>query len=78
MLKRFQHFLFGIFLEKEKASPINLNTKEVLMSMTKWNNGQNMTTLFDDFFTRDLLNWGLTNNFNDQHHHSRREHQGNG
>ena len=32
------------------------------MSLTKWNNGQNMTTLFDDFFTRDFLNWGLANN----------------
>ena len=32
------------------------------MSLTKWNNGHNMTTLFDDFFARDLLNWGLANN----------------
>lgn len=32
------------------------------MSLTKWNNGHNMTNLFDDFFTRDFLNWGLANN----------------
>ncbi len=32
------------------------------MSMTKWNNGQSMTNLFDDFFSRDLWNWGLANN----------------
>ncbi len=32
------------------------------MSMTRWNNGQNMTNLFDDFFSRDLWNWGLANN----------------
>ena len=32
------------------------------MSMTKWNNGPNMTNLFDDFFSRDLWNRGLTNN----------------
>ncbi|MBB1283817.1 Hsp20/alpha crystallin family protein [Flavisolibacter sp. BT320] len=32
------------------------------MSLTKWNNRNNMTNLFDDFFTRDLLNWGLANN----------------
>lgn len=32
------------------------------MSLTKWNNRNNMTNLFDDFFTRDLLNWGLVNN----------------
>jgi HSP20 family protein len=30
--------------------------------MTRWNNGQNMTNLFDDFFSRDLWNWGLANN----------------
>jgi HSP20 family protein len=30
--------------------------------MTKWNNGPNMTNLFDDFFSRDLWNRGLTNN----------------
>lgn len=32
------------------------------MSLTKWNNGNTMTSLFDDVFTRDLLNWGLANN----------------
>lgn len=32
------------------------------MSLVKWNNGNSMTSLFDDFFTRDLLNWGLANN----------------
>lgn len=32
------------------------------MSLTKWNNGHSMTNLFDDFFTRDFLNWGLANN----------------
>ena len=32
------------------------------MSMTKWNNGQNMTNLYDDLFSRDLWNWGLANN----------------
>ncbi len=32
------------------------------MSMTKWNNGQNTLNRFDDFFSRDLWNWGLTNN----------------
>ena len=31
------------------------------MSLIKWNNGSNMTNLFDDFFSRDLLNWGLEN-----------------
>lgn len=31
------------------------------MSLTKWNNGNSMTSLFDDVFTRDLLNWGLAN-----------------
>lgn len=31
------------------------------MSMTKWNNGQAMTNLFDDFFSRDLWNRGLVN-----------------
>jgi HSP20 family protein len=30
--------------------------------MTKWNNGQNTLNRFDDFFSRDLWNWGLTNN----------------
>jgi HSP20 family protein len=34
------------------------------MSLTKWNNGHSMTNFFDDFFTRDLLNWGLANNSN--------------
>lgn len=29
------------------------------MSMTKWNNGQTMNTLFDDFFSRDLWNRNL-------------------
>ena len=32
------------------------------MSMTKWNNGQTMTTLFDDFFSRDLWNRNLVSN----------------
>jgi HSP20 family protein len=32
------------------------------MTMTRWNNGQNMTTLFDDFFSRGLWNWGTSNN----------------
>jgi HSP20 family protein len=32
------------------------------MPMTKWNNGQNMTNLYDDLFSRDLWNWGLANN----------------
>ncbi|HEY0041009.1 MAG TPA: Hsp20/alpha crystallin family protein [Flavisolibacter sp.] len=32
------------------------------MSITKWNNGNTgMTNLFDDFFSRDLWNWGLAN-----------------
>ncbi len=31
------------------------------MSLTKWNNGNSITSLFDDVFTRDLLNWGLAN-----------------
>ena len=35
------------------------------MSITKWNNGRNLpglTNLFDDFFSRDLWNWGMANN----------------
>lgn len=32
------------------------------MSITKWNNYPGMTNLFDDFFSRDLWNWGQTNN----------------
>jgi HSP20 family protein len=32
------------------------------MSLTRWNNGSNMTSLFDDLFTRDVWNWGLANN----------------
>jgi len=35
------------------------------MSITKWNNGRNLpgfTNLFDDFFSRDLWNWGTANN----------------
>lgn len=32
------------------------------MAITRWNNGHNMTNLFDDFFSRDLWNWGLDNN----------------
>src|SRR5215218_3427163 len=32
------------------------------MSVTKWNNRNGgMTNLFDDFFSRDLWNWGLAN-----------------
>ena len=34
------------------------------MSLTRWNNGHSMTNLFDDFFTKDLINWGLANNSN--------------
>ena len=30
------------------------------MSITKWNNN-GMTNLFDDFFSKDLWNWGLAN-----------------
>lgn len=32
------------------------------MSLTRWNNNQGMTNLFDDLFSRDLWNWGLANN----------------
>lgn len=32
------------------------------MSIVKWNNYPGMTNLFDDFFSRDLWNWGLANN----------------
>jgi HSP20 family protein len=32
------------------------------MSLVKWNNYPGMTNLFDDFFSRDLWNWGLANN----------------
>jgi HSP20 family protein len=32
------------------------------MSITKWNNNAGMTNLFDDFFSRDLWNWGSANN----------------
>ena len=32
------------------------------MSLTRWNNRPYMATLFDDFFSRDLWNWGLANN----------------
>lgn len=65
MLKSFQHFLFGIAIEKDCVEKLfNLNPKEVPMSLTKWNNGNTMTNMFDDFFTRDLLNWGLANNSN--------------
>ena len=31
------------------------------MSIKKWNNPA-MTNLFDDFFAKDLWNWGLENN----------------
>lgn len=31
------------------------------MAMTKWNNNAGLTNLFDDFFSRDLWNWGLAN-----------------
>lgn len=34
------------------------------MSITRWNNRPGMTNLFDDFFSRDLWNWGLDNNSN--------------
>lgn len=34
------------------------------MSLTRWNNNQGMTNLFDDLFSRDLWNWGLANNSN--------------
>lgn len=32
------------------------------MSLTKWNNNHGLTNLFDDFFSRDVWNWGLANN----------------
>jgi HSP20 family protein len=32
------------------------------MSLVQWNNLPAMTNLFDDFLSRDLLNWGLANN----------------
>lgn len=32
------------------------------MSIMKWNNNSGLTNLFDDFFTKDLWNWGLSNN----------------
>jgi HSP20 family protein len=32
------------------------------MSLTRWNNLPGMTNLYDDFFSRDLWNWGLANN----------------
>ena len=32
------------------------------MSLTRWNNYRGMTNLFDDFFSKDLWNWGLANN----------------
>ena len=32
------------------------------MSITKWNNNTGMTNLFDDLFSKDLWNWGLSNN----------------
>ena len=32
------------------------------MSLVKWNNYPGMTNLFDDFFAKDLWNWGLDNN----------------
>jgi HSP20 family protein len=32
------------------------------MSLTKWNNYPGMNNLFDDFFSRDLWNWGQANN----------------
>ncbi len=35
------------------------------MSITKWNN-PGMTNLFDDFFAKDLWNWGLDNNSSTQ------------
>lgn len=31
------------------------------MSLTKRSNGHSMTNLFDDFFTRELQNWGMAN-----------------
>ena len=34
------------------------------MSITKWNNNAGMTNLFDDFFSRDLWNWGSANHSN--------------
>ena len=34
------------------------------MSITRWNTRPGMTNLFDDFFSRDLWNWGLDNNSN--------------
>lgn len=32
------------------------------MSITKWNNYPGMNNLFDDFFSRDMWNWGQANN----------------
>ena len=32
------------------------------MSLTRWNNLPAMTNLFDDFFSKDVWNWGLANN----------------
>lgn len=32
------------------------------MSLMKWNSNSGLTNLFDDVFTRDLMNWGLANN----------------
>lgn len=34
---------------------------EAFMSIIKRNNGAGMTNLFDDFFAKDLWNWGLDN-----------------
>lgn len=63
MLKIFQHFLFGTRVEKEELLTQIPNAKmEVTMSQFRWNQFPAMTNLFDDFFTKDLLNWGLDNN----------------
>ncbi|HYO22044.1 MAG TPA: Hsp20/alpha crystallin family protein [Flavisolibacter sp.] len=63
MLKFFQHFLFGIELEKRGSFVLFIIKKGGNMSVTKWNNNNNgLTTLFDDFFSRDLWNRGLNNN----------------
>lgn len=34
------------------------------MSITRWSQNPGMTNVFDDFFSRDLWNWGLANNSN--------------
>ena len=63
MLKKFQHFLFGIAIEKRIEINFLITQKGGIMSITKWNNGKlpGLTNLFDDFLSRDLSTWGLAN-----------------